>query len=302
MKRFLLLWLAMLALQMVHAQQDPIYTQYILNPLIINPASAGLGNNLNGMVSYRTQWMGLDGQPQTINVSSNVSLMDNRVGTGFTITSDKIGSTKSTEFNAAFSYKLALGDDKVLSFGMQGGVLNFKSDYSNLNPYDAGDPAFTGGERGTRINLGAGVTVKSERFLLGISAPRLLPSTFSNGGQEFDLYNQHYYLFGAYVWYINERIRFKPTALLRTVKGAPASVDVAANFNFNAQHTIGAFTRNFNTYGLLLQTLLAEKYRLGYVFELPTGKSVASNFTSHEISLGIKLSVFSYHDRSSSNF
>jgi len=302
MKKIFLLFIILPIHFVLFAQQDPIYTQYILNPMVINPAYAGLGNNLNAMVSYRTQWAGLDGQPQTINASGNVSLIDNRVGTGITLTRDKIGATTSTEFNASFAYKLPLGDDKVLSFGMQGGVLNFKNDYSGLNIYDNDDPAFTSGERGTRINIGAGVILKSERLLLGLSVPRLLPSTFKNGGQEFDLYNQHLYVFGAYVWYLNERIRFKPTVLLRTVKGAPASVDLAANLNFNALHTVGVFTRNFNTYGLLLQTLLADKFRLGYVFELPTGKSVGANFTSHEISLGIRLTVFDFHERTLSNF
>jgi len=302
MKKIFLLIITLSIHTALFAQQDPIYTQYILNPMVINPAYAGLGNNLNAIVSYRTQWMGLDGQPQTINASGNVSLIDNRVGTGITLTSDKIGSTTSTEFNAAFSYKLPLGDDKVLSFGMQGGVLNFQNDYSGLNIFDASDPAFTGGERGTKINLGAGVILKSERFLFGLSVPRLLPATFKNGGQDFDLYNQHLYVFGAYVWYLNERIRFKPTVLLRTVKGAPASVDLAANLNFNAVHTVGIFTRNFNTYGLLVQTLLADKFRLGYVFELPTGKSVGANFTSHEISLGIRLAVLNFHERTLSNF
>lgn len=301
MKIFLLL-LSFSVSSVLLAQQDPIYTQYILNPLVINPAYAGLGNNLNAMVSYRTQWMGLEGQPQTINASGNVSLLDNRIGTGITLTSDKLGATNSTEFNASFSYKLPLGDDRVLSFGMQGGVLNFKTDYSDLSIYDTDDPAFTAGDRGSRINVGAGAILKSEKFLVGLSVPRLLPSTFKNGGQEFDLYNQHLYLFGAYTFYMNERIRFKPSVLLRTVKGAPASVDLAANLNLNAIHTAGIFTRNFNTYGLLVQTLLADKLRLGYVFELPTGKSVGANFTSHEISIGVRLAVLSFHDRSLSNF
>ncbi len=301
MKKLLLL-VIILSGSAAFAQQDPIYTQYILNPIIINPAYAGLGNNLNAMVSYRTQWVGLDGQPQTINASGNVSLVDNRVGTGITLTRDQIGSTITTEANAAFSYKLPLGDDRILSFGMQGGVLNFRNDYSGLNPYDKSDPAFTGGERGSRINLGAGVILKSERFLFGLSIPRLLPTTFKAGTSQFDLYTQHFYLFGAYVWYLNERIRFKPTVLLRAVKGAPASVDLAANFNFSGLHTVGVFTRSFNTYGLLVQTLLAEKFRLGYVFELPTGNSVGSNFTSHEISLGIRMSVFDFHERTLSNF
>ena len=300
MRKFILPLLCVVSLT-TFAQQDPLYSQYLINPLLINPAYAGLNNNFNAMVGYRTQWAGFDGQPQTLNVSSHASFVDNKAGAGFVLIQDRLGSSATTEFNTSFSYKLILRD-QTFSFGMQAGVQNFRSDYSSLTLSDPNDLAFTGNERVTRLNLGAGAILKRDKYLIGFSVPRLLPSTFSNGDQEFELYNQHFYLFGAYIYYLNEHIRLKPTVLLRGVKGAPASVDLAFNLNINAIHTAGVFTRNLNTYGVLLQTLVAEKYRFGYVFELPTSKSVGAQFTTHEISLGVLLSVFSFHERSISNF
>jgi type IX secretion system PorP/SprF family membrane protein len=301
MKTITLSLLFCLAPGLAPAQQDPIYAQYLLNPLMINPAYAGLNNNLNAIAGYRTQWMGLEGQPQTINASLHTSLVQNKVGAGLLVSSDCLGSLNATEINASFAYKLLLRKS-AFSFGMQGGTQNFRNDYSQLNPFDKTDFAFTGGERGTRLNLGAGLALKSERYFIGLSVPRLLPTTFKSGDAQFDLYNQHLYLMGAYVHYLNERIRLKPSVLLRGVKGAPPSVDVAFNINLNAIHTAGIFSRNFNTYGLLLQTLLKDQYRFGYVFEVPTGKSVGTQFTTHEVMLGIQLSAFSFHERFLSNF
>lgn len=283
------------------AQQDPLYSQYLINPLLINPAYAGLNNNFNAMVGYRKQWAGFDGQPQTLSVSSHTSLVNNKVGAGFSLVQDQIGISTTTEFSASFAYKLLL-EEKTVSFGMQGGLQNFRADYSKLMLSDPSDLAFTGVERSTHLNLGAGAILESEKYLIGISIPRLLPSSFENGGQEFQLYSQHFYLFAAYIHYLNENIRLKPSVLLRGVKGAPVSVDLAFNFNINAIHTAGLFTRNLSTYGVLLQTLLAKKYRFGYVFELPTNKSVGPQFTTHEITLGIVLPVFDFHDRSIKNF
>lgn len=283
------------------AQQDPIYAQYLFNPLLINPAYAGLNNRFNGSVGYRTQWMGLEGQPQTINASLHSSLVQNKVGLGLLVVNDRLGSMNTTEINTAFAYKLQL-ENKTVSFGMQAGVQNFNSSMTGVNPFDKTDDLFLNGERGTRINVGTGIALASEKYFVSFSVPRLLPTTFKSGGQEVELYNQHLYLMGSYIHYLNEHVRLKPAVLLRAVKGAPASIDVACNINFNAIHTAGIFTRNFNTYGLLLQTLLKEQYRFGYVFEMPTGKSVGTNFTTHEIVLGIQLSTFSFHDRSLSNF
>jgi type IX secretion system PorP/SprF family membrane protein len=49
------------------AQIDPLYAQYISNPMLINPAYAGLNNNLNAGITYRKQWAGFDGSPATYN-------------------------------------------------------------------------------------------------------------------------------------------------------------------------------------------------------------------------------------------
>jgi len=285
------------------AQQDPIYAQYLTNPMLINPSYAGLNNNLQVNAGYRMQWMGLDASPKTLNLNGNMSILNNKAGVGASLLQDKIGNTTITEFNGAFAYKLKLQNDLTFSFGMQGGVLGFKTDNSALNIRDAGDDAFPEGTtHSSNINLGAGVMVMGDKFILGLSVPRLLPSKINSGSQQFELYNQHFYLFGSYVHVINEHLRFKPSVLLRGVKGAPLSADLALNLNINMLHTVGVFVRNLNTYGVLLQTMLGEKLRLGYVFELPSSKSVGPQFTTHEIQLGLRLGVLNFHERSLSNF
>ncbi len=102
-----------------------------------------------------------------------------------------------------------------------------------------------------------------DKFIIGLSVPRLLPTKITSGAQDFQLYNQHYYLYGAYVHLINERLRFKPSVLIRAVKGAPVSADIAANLNINMVHTVGIFVRNLNAYGVLLQTMIGRETQVG---------------------------------------
>ena len=64
-------------------------------------------------------------------------------------------------------------------------------------------------------------------------------------------------------------------------------------------YSAGLLTRNFNTYGIFLQAQPKDALRLGYVFELPTGKSVGSNFTTHEITLGIRMNALPFHSNNS---
>jgi type IX secretion system PorP/SprF family membrane protein len=285
------------------SQQDPIFSQYLMNPLVLNPAYAGINNNLNVTASYRAQWVKLEGQPQTLNLNGSSSVLDNKLGVGLTLLQDRVGNATISDFNASVAYKLKVSDEYSLSFGMQVGALGFKTDNSELTIRHSGDAAFPdGATRASTVNLGAGAILKSEQWLVGLSVPRMLPTKINSGGQQFELYKQHFYLFASYAYILNEHINLKPSVLLRGVGGAPASVDINAAMTFNMIHTAGVFTRNFKTYGLLLQTLIKEKLRVGYVFELPTNKSVGPTFKTHEIVVGIRMGVFNFHDRSLTTF
>ena len=85
MKHLIPMIMILSALVPAAAQQDPIYAQYLNNPLTINPAYAGSNNMFNAALQYRTQWAGLDANPVTVNFSSHMSLYQNRVGIGMMV-------------------------------------------------------------------------------------------------------------------------------------------------------------------------------------------------------------------------
>jgi type IX secretion system PorP/SprF family membrane protein len=278
------------------AQIDPLYAQYLNNPLLINPAYSGFNNQFNASSSYRKQWAGFEGSPETLNVNAHTSLNDKKMGAGLIILQDKIGTAKNIEVHATYSYRLDL-NNKYFSFGLQAGVVNYKTSSSNLNVYDPSDPAFLGTINVTKPSFGAGAILHSDRYFIGVSVPRLLKTQTAYNGIEGELYSQHFYGLASYNIFINEHVRLKPSVLLRGVKGAKLSTDLNVAFNINEKYTAGVFSRNFNTYGLLAQMKLGEKYRFGYVFEVPTNSSVGSRFTSHEITFGINLAVFKFQDQ-----
>jgi type IX secretion system PorP/SprF family membrane protein len=282
------------------AQMDPLYAQYLNNPLVINPAYTGLNNDFNASVTYRKQWAGFVGSPTTINASAHTSLANNKMGLGLLIVQDKIGSTKNTEIHATYSYKIDLGS-KDLSFGLQAGFINFRSN-DDLNPYDQNDPAFVTNQNSTKPSFGAGILLKSERYFFGLSVPRLLNENTTTGTTQTNLYSQHFYAMAAYLFYISEKVRFKPSVLVKGVKGAPLSVDYNASFVFDQRYTVGLFTRNLNAYGFLTQLKFGSGLRFGYTFEVPTNNSVGTRFTTHEVSLGLNMAVFTFQRAGLSNF
>src|SRR5688572_21911576 len=105
----------------VSAQIDPLYAQYLNNPLVINPAYTGLNKEFNASVSFRKQWAGFDGSPTTINFTAHSSLFDNKMGAGLMIVQDNIGENKNTLAMGTYSYKIEF-DKMFLSFGLQAGI------------------------------------------------------------------------------------------------------------------------------------------------------------------------------------
>lgn len=283
------------------AQVDPLYAQYLSNPLLINPAYSGLNNNLNAGVTYRKQWAGFDGSPNTFNVNAHTSLFDNKMGVGLIVLKDNVGSNSNTEVHGTYAYRLDL-DQKYLSFGLQAGFISFKSSNGDLNPYDRQDPAFIGTVNVNKPSFGAGLILHSERYFVGLSVPRMLKAKVSTEDLETQLYSQHFYAMGAYIFYLNEHIRLKPSVLLKSVKGSPLSADVNFTVNLEEKYTAGIYTRNLNAYGLMAQIKFGGSYRFGYAFEVPSGSSVGAHFTTHELSFGLNLAMFNFHSTSITNF
>jgi type IX secretion system PorP/SprF family membrane protein len=277
------------------AQQDPVYAQYPNNPFVLNPAYTGLNNRLNANLQYRSQWSAIEGHPETFNFNAHMSILNNKAGVGVIAVQDKIGENTTTEVSATGSYKIKLSGDRVFSFGMQMGMMRFTNNNSNLN-LQQGDPYFAT-YNVSRFNTGAGAILKSDRYMIGISVPRLLPVTVNQGaGQNILVYDRTYYLFGSYEIFLNERVRLRPAALLHTSDKFKGSVDLNMNLQIEDFYSAGIFTRSFNTYGLLLQ-MIVKHYRFGYAIEVP-GSKTAIPFTTHEFMLGISLRALSFHQDS----
>lgn len=294
MQRIVLVFSFIIVCASAKGQIDPLYAQYLNNPMLINPAYTGLNSQFTGSVSYRKQWAGFDGSPSTINASAHSSFRDNKVGAGIIILNDKIGVNTNTEVHATYSYKLRL-DNKVISFGLQGGFVNYKNVNTDLTIYDPNDPAFANSSV-VKPSFGVGVILTSEKYFIGVSVPRLLQPTSSVGKENIELYSRHFYGLGSYIFYASNDVWVKPSVLVKYVSGSPVSVDLNASVILKDQITAGLFTRNFETYGLLSQLKINDRYKLGYVFEMPTNQSVGTRYTSHEVTLGIRLGLFAFHD------
>ncbi len=295
MKKLLLTVFTLVFISGAWAQQDPYYSQYLFNPLLINPAHAGFSNDLTALVANRIQWASFPGSPLTFNATAHTSLVENKVGTGLILLQDQIGTSKSTEVHMNYAYHVELNNGHRLSLGLQAGFMNFQNDYSELviNP---NDPKFQNNISEFTPSFGGGFIYSADNFYLGAAIPKMLKSSVTIDGSDIVLYDQHFYAYTAYVHTLSYRIKAKPFAMVRSTAQAPLSWDIGVLMTADDSYSIGFLTRSLDTFGGLMRLNIGENFFMGYVFELPTNRSVGMNFAAHEITLGVRLAPFSYHN------
>lgn len=298
-KYYAILYFCLLS-SIAYAQQDPLYSQYIFNPYLLNPAYSGFSKDLNAMGAYRVQWVGFNGSPVTMSASANMSMVDNKMGVGFFVMKDQVGTSSTTEFFATYAYHLELSNGSRVSFGLQAGGMNFTNDYAELTAAP-GDPQLQNRISEFAPNFGTGVIYSNDRLYASLAVPRLLKSTAQSGEDEISFYNQHVYLQAAYIVFLSSRLRLKPFILSSFVGGAKPNVDLGSVLIVDNSYSFGLLTRKFHTFGALMNFNIGDNLRIGYVYEIPGNKSVGINFATHEVTLGIRWQVLKFHDITSYN-
>jgi type IX secretion system PorP/SprF family membrane protein len=277
----------------VRAQQDPMFTQYMHNPVSINPAYAGSRGTLNAVMMHRQQWLGLDGAPKTLTISINSPLMGYNVGVGLSLIYDQIGPVKQTGVYADYSYHLKINDKVKLAFGMKGGFNMYDINLMNLEGAQYEDQLLFNGVRKMYLpNFGIGTYLYSDRFYLGLSIPKMLQNSLDDNKYTNTLTNKeerHYFFTGGIVLDVNENIRFKPSFTFRMVNGAPISSEFSGAVLLKDKLWLGAMYRYGDSMGAMVKFDITRQFSLGYSYDLTLSRLGYYNQGTHEIYISYDL-------------
>src|SRR5674476_1563726 len=150
----------------------PVYSQYLQNGLLINPAYAGSRGALSTFLSYRMQWMGIPDAPVFQSVSLNAPTKNDKVGLGLMAQFMQFGFTKSQSIYFSYAYRIHFANGR-LSFGLKGGFDRSNTNYTGLATTTPNDPVFLENDKPYFLpNFGAGVYYYSDCLLYTSPSPR----------------------------------------------------------------------------------------------------------------------------------
>ena len=272
------------------AQQDAQYTQYMYNTININPAYAGSRGVMSIFGLYRTQWVGLDGAPDTGSFSFNTPIENSNIGVGASVVTDRIGPTAEHVFSADVSYTVPTSDTYKLSFGVKGSANLFNLDRSKLNPQNPADLALAEIRNDFSPNVGAGVYFHGDKLYLGASVPNILETKrYAENDRAVYKERLNAYFIGGYVFDLSPNLKFKPAFLTKVVQGAPLQVDLTGNFLIAEKFVLGAAWRWDAAVSALAGFQITPGLFMGYAYDAETTKIRQFNSGSHEIFLRFEL-------------
>ncbi len=284
-------FIAILALSVfteVKAQQDPHYTQYMYNMSVMNPAYAGSKEALSGGMLYRKQWVEIEDAPTTGTFFLH-SPVGKNVGLGLSVVSDKIGPVEENNFYGDFSYTLNLGGEHRLAFGLKAGLTMHKIDFNTIYPTlpDINDGVFgASNPSATFLNVGTGMFYYTQKYYVAFSMPNMLKTKYLDfDGRKYGSEELHYFLTGGYVFDINENVKFKPFAMIKSSLHSPTSLDLSTNFMLYDKLELGGTYRLQDSFGAMVNFAVTPSLRIGYAYDHIVSDLKVVTPASHEVML-----------------
>lgn len=279
--------LLMCALSSANGQTNRLYSLYMFNPLILNPAYAGSQNQLVAVAVGRLQWVGVEGSPETQMLSLHAGSKRKPVGLGLTLSHESIGIHDNTQVTGSYAYQIR-GRDYKLSFGLQAGVEFNQVDFNKLALVSQ-DPLAQGAYSTVKPNIGFGIYYSAPKGYSGFSVPFLLENRLEKDGTSVLRNNRYYFFTAGRIFKLNREIVFKPSFLTRFQSGNALSFDISGTFYYKKTFAAGASLRSAKSLALLLEMQLTDRLRFGYAYDASLNKLSTYTTGSHELMLSFRM-------------
>jgi type IX secretion system PorP/SprF family membrane protein len=310
-RRLAFISLLFLTGNLIFGQQLPLYSQYLYNKYLINPAVAGSDGFTSVSLTAREQWVGYSGAPRTFSFSWQTRMLkksfilkqtkvkrevyrpksDGRVGFGGYVFSDKNGLVQRTGFQVAYAYHMWFQHNTQLSFGLAFTGYYYKIDEKQINFEDQNEPWLNNNlRRGIFVpDMTFGAYLLNAKYSLGFSADQLSEASAKIGGSAYKNFtmSRQYYLFGSYDFSEGSNTIIQPSFLLKMSEQLKPQADIGATYIYKQGFWAGLAYR---TSGALIANVGVKYLNIffGYAYDYTLQEIQSITYGTHEITVALK--------------
>ena len=299
------------------AQQLPIYSQYLYNKFLINPAHAGSDGFTSWNLTAREQWVGYSGAPRTYSLSWQARLLkrhtevkhkgtkssirpktDGRVGFGAYVFSDRNGLIQRTGFQTAYSYHMWIDPTTQVSLGLAFTGYHFRINANETSFEDPSEPWLTDNLRkGVFVpDADFGIYLLNKKFDFGFSAQQLFGAAEKIGSAAYRNFHmdRHFYMFGSYYLPIGVKQELEPSVLVKVSEALMPQADIGMTYIYDQSLWTGLTYRTGG--GIIANVRIkyvpkhTEKTTLffGYAVDFTMNQIQRVTYGTHELTMALK--------------
>jgi type IX secretion system PorP/SprF family membrane protein len=292
-------------------QQLPLYSQYLHNKFLINPAVAGSDGYTSLNLTARQQWVGYSGAPRTFSFSMQTRMLkkslstkqtksrqtiyrprtDGKVGLGGYVFSDRNGLVQRTGFQLSYAYHMWLQKSTQLSLGLSFTGYHYKINEKEINFEDPNEPWLNNDlRRGIFVpDMSFGVYLLNAKYSMGFSTDQLFEASARIGSVAYRNFkmSRHYYLFGSYDLSSGAHNIIQPSFMLMMSEQLKPQADIGVTYIFNKDFWAGLAYR---TSGALIANIGVkyENLYFGYALDFTLQEIQRITYGTHEITIALK--------------
>lgn len=308
------------------AQQQPHYTQYLMNQYIINPAITGIENYTDIKFSHRHQWVGIEDAPVTTyftihkalgkkdyrttatsfgldgdnprgkNYWADYQAAPSHHGIGLQVIDDKTGPISNFSAYATYAYHIGISPRTSLAMGFGAGFSRISLNASKLDIYNTSvDPAVYRGGIIDKLHpdLSAGLYLYSADYFLGISAKQIIPQKidFSNNIVKTEDNKEIPHIFATAGWRFlaGENFNITPSVMVKYLPHMSPQFDLNTKIQFRDLAWIGGGYRIKDGYNALIGLNISNTVNLSYSYDYTTSELASYTRGTHEVIVGFTL-------------
>ena len=272
-------------------QQSPVFSQYVINGFVVNPALAGIDGTFRMSIAAHDYLIGLKNGPKTFTATANGRLLISRakvskgkyvagrsgkVGMGGLIYSDFNGLIKRTGIQYTYAYHVSLNLDRTshLSFGLSAAISQTKIDAPELQPHEY-EPLLANGFHNTTYVPDAvlGAVYRYKSSYVGLTASNLFQRSFQFKRNEFDydyVMYRHYFLMAGSTIELNNDYLFTPSLLAKVTSNGVYQAEISTMLAFRDDVWLAFSYRTPNIASAMIG-FRAGKVYAGYAYEYNFG-------------------------------
>jgi type IX secretion system PorP/SprF family membrane protein len=297
------------------AQQFPLYSQYIMNGFLINPALAGRDGYTTFNLTVREQWIGMADAPTTYAASFQSRILKNsfiskstevkksivkparggRVGVGGYLFNDNNGIMKRTGAQLSYAYHIPLGSTQDvpndLSFGLAFTGYQYAINTTGAI-YNHDDPYLNSYNRSVFIpDFNFGTCFTTTKYYVGFALTNMFRGSLmaSDTGSVNRRELGHYFLTAGVRIPLSSQWKLEPSAFLKSsdMFFNAVQADITTRVYYKDDYWAGISYRTSDAL-IAMVGLRVDRFYVGYAFDFALSSIKLQTIGSHELTLAVK--------------